>query len=95
MGKKLYIGNLAYSVTSEKLAEMFGQCGLVESARVITDRDSGRSKGFAFIEMSTDVEAAGCIRELSGQDLEGRQIRVSEAKPQEARSNGGGFRSRF
>jgi RNA recognition motif-containing protein len=104
MGKKLYVGNLAYSVNEDSLKQLFGKCGSVESARVITDRDSGRSKGFAFVEMSTDDEAANAIRDLGGQDLEGRQINVSEAKPQEPRSGGGGdsrrgggggFRSRY
>ena len=92
MGKKLYVGNLAYAVTDGHLAELFTQFGTVESARVITDRDSGRSKGFGFIEMSNSDEAAGCIRELSGRDLLGRQINVSEAKPMEPRSGGGGGR---
>lgn len=92
MGKKLYVGNLSYSVTDGDLNELFGQIGAVESARVIMDRDSGRSKGFGFIEMATDDAAQDCIRELSGRDLQGRQINVSEAKPQEPRTGGGGAR---
>lgn len=88
--KKLYVGNLSYSVTSESLTSMFSQFGTVESAKVISDRDSGRSKGFAFVEMSTEDEAAACVREMSGKDFEGRRLNVSEAKPQEPRSGGGG-----
>lgn len=91
MGKKLYVGNLAFSVTSESLNALFAQYGTVESAKVITDRDTGRSKGFAFVEMSSGDEAAACIKEVSGRDLEGRQLSVAEAKPQEPRSGGGGF----
>ncbi len=92
MGKKLYVGNLAFSVTSEGLNTLFAQYGTVESAKVITDRDTGRSKGFAFVEMSSEDEAAACIREAGGRDFEGRQMNISEAKPQEPRSGGGGFR---
>ncbi|OFZ18530.1 MAG: RNA-binding protein [Bdellovibrionales bacterium RBG_16_40_8] len=91
MGRKLYVGNLAFSVTSDSLNSLFAQFGTVESAKVITDRDTGRSKGFAFVEMSTDDEAAACIREVAGRELEGRQLNISEAKPQEPRSGGGGF----
>ena len=91
MGKKLYVGNLAYSVTSDSLSNLFAAQGTVESARVITDRDTGRSKGFAFVEMASDQEAEGCISEFNGRDFEGRQMAVSEAKPQEPRSNSGGF----
>lgn len=90
MGKKLYVGNLAFSVNSESLQSLFSQHGTVESAKVIMDRDSGQSKGFAFVEMSTDSEAENCIREFNGKDVEGRQIRVSAAKPQEPRTGGGG-----
>lgn len=90
MGKKLYVGNLSYSVTSDSLNDFFGQFGTVESSRVITDRDSGRSKGFGFVEMSSDDEAQVCIREASGKEFEGRQLNVSEARPQESRSGGGG-----
>jgi cold-inducible RNA-binding protein len=91
MGKKLYVGNLAFSVSSESLTSLFTQCGTVESAKVITDRDTGRSKGFAFVEMSSPDEASECIRALGGQELEGRQLNISEAKPQEPRTGGGGF----
>ena len=90
MGNKLYVGNLAYSVTSEVLSTMFTPFGAVESARVITDRDSGRSKGFGFVEMSNADEATKCINELNGKEVDGRALNVSEARPQEARSGGGG-----
>lgn len=98
MGTKLYVGNLAFSIDSEGLGSHFAQFGTVASAKVITDRDSGRSKGFGFVEMSSDTEAQNCIREANGRDLGGRQITVAEAKPQEPRDNGGGrggFRSRY
>ena len=92
MGKKLYVGNLPYSATENSLTDAFAKCGTVESAKVITDRDSGRSKGFAFVEMSTPEEAQACIADFNGFELEGRQINVSEAKPQAPReSRGGGF----
>lgn len=90
MGKKLYVGNLSYSVSDENLAEVFGQVGTVESARVVTDRDSGRSKGFGFVEMSSDSEASSAIEKLNGQDLGGRNMNVSEAKPMAPREGGGG-----
>lgn len=90
MGRKLYVGNLSYSVDSESLSNLFSQYGTVDSARVITDRDSGRSKGFGFVEMSTDDEASKCIESLNGQEHEGRAMNISEAKPQEPRENRGG-----
>ena len=89
MGKKLYVGNLAFSVDSASLQDLFGQHGTVESAKVITDRDTGRSKGFAFVEMSNDQEAAACISQLNGRQHEGREINISEAKPQEPRHGNG------
>jgi RNA recognition motif-containing protein len=89
MGKKIYVGNLSYSITNDSLAEKFGEYGTVESAKVITDRDTNRSKGFAFVEMSTDDEAAEAIAKLHGTEFGGRQMNVSEAKPQEARTGGG------
>lgn len=92
MGKKLYVGNLPYSATDQSLVDQFSQCGRVESAKVIMDRDSGRSKGFAFVEMSTDAEAAAAISKFHGQDHEGRAMTVNEAKPQAPREGGrGGF----
>lgn len=93
MGKKLYVGNLAYSVRDEELKNMFAPYGEVQSARVIIQADTGRSKGFGFVELASDDQAAKAIQELNGQEHGGRQLRVSEAKaPEErpARSGGGG-----
>ena len=90
MGRKLYVGNLPYSVNQQSLEETFGQFGTVDSVNVITDRDTGQSKGFAFVEMSSDSEAQKAIQELNGSSLEGREIKVNEAKPQQKRSGGGG-----
>ncbi len=95
MSKKLYVGNLSYSATDQSLTDTFSQCGTVESAKVIMDRDSGRSKGFAFVEMSTDQEAADSITRFNGMQLDGRAINVSEAKPQAPRTGGGGSRGGF
>jgi RNA recognition motif-containing protein len=95
MSKKLYVGNLPYSVDDQSLEEFFAQAGAVESAKVITDRETGRSKGFGFVEMATPEEAEGAIQKLNGQDLDGRPVRVSEAKPQESRGGGGGGRGGF
>ncbi len=94
MSTKLYVGNLPYSATDESLAHAFSEYGTVSSAKVIMDRDSGRSKGFAFVEMSTNDEAAKSISHLDGAQLDGRAIKVSEAKPQAPRTGGGGFNSR-
>ncbi len=82
MSKKLYVGNLPYSVTDQMLADAFSRCGTVASAKVIMDRDSGRSKGFAFVEMSSISEAAASIDQLNGSQMDGRAINVSKAKPQ-------------
>lgn len=89
MGKKLYVGNLSYSVKEEHLKDKFSEFGTVESAKVITDRDTGRSKGFGFVEMSSDEEAGKAIDSMDGQEFEGRNIRVNEAKPQEPKKQGG------
>jgi len=94
MGKKLYVGNLPFSATDQSLLDTFSQCGKVESAKIITDRDSGRSKGFGFVEMSTDEEALAAISKFNGQDYEGRAMTVNEARPMAPRENrggGGGF----
>ena len=93
MGKKLYVGNLPFSATEQVLTETFSQCGTVESAKIITDRDSGRSKGFGFVEMSSDSEATDAIAKFNGAEYEGRAMTVNEARPMEARDNrgGGGF----
>jgi len=90
MGRKLYVGNLPYSVTQQSLEETFSQCGTVDSVKVITDRDTGQSKGFAFVEMSRDGEAQKAIQELNGTSLDGREIKVNEAKPRAPRDNRGG-----
>ncbi|MGE0528416.1 MAG: RNA recognition motif domain-containing protein [Bdellovibrionales bacterium] len=90
MGKKLYIGNLPYQATEQDLADSFAQCGTVESVRIITDRSTGRSKGFGFVEMSSDQEAADAIESMNGASMDGRSLKVSEAQPQEPRSGGGG-----
>jgi RNA recognition motif-containing protein len=89
MGKKLYVGGLPYSVTDDQLNELFASHGTVESARVISDRFSGRSKGFGFVEMSSEEEAQKAINELNGTQYEGRTIIVNEARPQESRPRGG------
>lgn len=91
MGKKLYVGNLSFSITEESLQQLFAQAGTVESATVITDRATGRSKGFGFVEMSSDQEATDAIAKLNGTDVEGRAITVSEARPQAPRESRGGF----
>jgi cold-inducible RNA-binding protein len=90
MGRKLYVGNLPYTVTDEGLSAKFADCGRVESARVITDRDTGQSKGFGFVEMSSAAEAQTAIQTLNGADYDGRPMKVNEAKPQEKRSSGFG-----
>lgn len=93
MGKKLYVGNLPYSTTDESLAGIFSECGTVDSAKVITDRETGRSKGFGFVEMSNDDEAATAIDQLNGSEVDGRSMRVNEARPMAPRNNrDGGFR---
>jgi RNA recognition motif-containing protein len=92
MGRKLYVGNLAYSVTDSTLEQLFGQHGTVQSAQVIMDRDTGRSKGFGFVEMGSDQEAQAAIQALSGKEVEGRALTVNEAKPREDRGGGGGYR---
>ena len=90
MNNKLYVGGLPYSVTETQLEEVFAAHGTVESARVITDRMTGRSRGFGFVEMSSPEEAEEAMQKLNGTDLEGRSLTVNEAKPQQPRSDGGG-----
>ena len=90
MGRKLYVGNLPYSVNQQSLQDTFSQCGTVDSVNVITDRDTGQSKGFGFVEMSSDSEAQKAIQELNGSSLDGREIKVNEAKPKAPRDNRGG-----
>jgi len=93
MGKRLYVGNLSYQTTETELTNLFEGVGPVESANIITDRDTGRSKGFGFVEMSSDQEAEKAISALNGTDFDGRNIVVSEARPQAPRDSrsGGGF----
>src|SRR5437588_13099261 len=90
MGKKLYVGNLEYSVTDSQLEQMFAAHGTVESAQVVMDRDTGRSKGFGFVEMKSDQEAQAAIAALNGQLSGGRNLTVNEARPREDRGGGGG-----
>jgi RNA recognition motif-containing protein len=90
MAKKLYVGNLSYQVDSSELEQLFGQHGQVLSAQVINDRDTGRSKGFGFVEMANDGEAEAAIAALNGQDHGGRALTVNEARPREDRGGGGG-----
>ncbi len=89
MGKKLYVGNLSYNVSNQDLEQLFSAHGNVESAQVIMDRDSGRSKGFGFVEMSSNDEAQAAINALNGQQHDGRALTVNEAKPRENRGGGG------
>ena len=92
MSTKLYVGNLAFQTTSQELQELFATAGTVESACVVEDRDTGRSRGFAFVEMSTKEEAAAAIDQFNGKEVGGRPLKVNEAKPRENRSGGGGGR---
>jgi RNA recognition motif-containing protein len=89
---KLYVGNLAFQTTSEELQEMFAQAGTVESAAVVEDRETGRSRGFGFVEMATKEEAAAAIDQFNGKEVNGRALKVNEAKPRENRGGGGGNR---
>jgi cold-inducible RNA-binding protein len=91
MAIKLYVGGLAYAVTEKDLEAMFAEHGTVTSAAVIKDRDSGQSKGFGFVEMSTDDEAKAAMAALNGKDVSGRSLTVNEARPQADRSSGGGY----
>jgi RNA recognition motif-containing protein len=90
MGSKLYVGNLSYATTSSDLEQLFGQHGAVQSAEVISDRETGRSKGFGFVQMGSDDEAQAAIAALNGQQHDGRPLTVNEAKPREDRPRGGG-----
>lgn len=94
MGKKLYVGNLPYSASEQSLTDAFSACGTVDSVKIVTDRDSGRSKGFGFVEMSNETEAQAVISKFNGADYDGRQMNVSVAKPMAPREGGdrGGFR---
>jgi len=90
MGSKLYVGNLSYNTTGSDLEQLFAAHGTVSSAEVISDRDTGRSKGFGFVQMSSDAEAQAAIAALNGQQHDGRALTVNEAKPREDRPRGGG-----
>ena len=90
MSTKLYVGNLAFQTTSQELQELFASAGTVESASVVEDRDTGRSRGFAFVEMSTKEEGAAAIEQFNGKEVGGRALKVNEAKPRENRGGGGG-----
>ena len=89
---KLYVGNLSFNTSNQDLTELFGTVGTVQSANVIEDRETGRSRGFGFVEMSSDAEGQNAIAQLNGKEIDGRELKVNEAKPQENRSGGGGGR---
>ncbi len=91
MSTKLYVGNLSFRTTSEELRDLFAQAGTVESASVIEDRDTGRSRGFAFVEMATAEGAAAAVEQLNGKDFGGRNLTVNEARPKTDRGGGGGY----
>lgn len=95
MAKKLYVGGLPYSTTEDALRDAFSQAGAVESATIITDKMSGRSRGFGFVEMSSDEDAQKAIEMFDGKDFEGRKLTVNEARPMESRPREGGFRRGF
>ena len=95
MTMKLYVGNLAFQTSSQDLQELFAQAGTVESASVVEDRDTGRSRGFGFVEMSTKEEGATAISQFNGKEVNGRSLTVNEAKPRENRAGGGGGRGGF
>ncbi len=89
MSTKLYVGNLAFQTTNQDLQQLFGQAGTVHSASIIEDRDTGRSRGFAFVEMSSEEEATSAIAQFNGKEVSGRALKVNEAKPRENRGGGG------
>jgi cold-inducible RNA-binding protein len=95
MGKRLYVGNLTYGVNDGALEQLFAPHGTVVSAQVVMDRDTGRSKGFGFVEMKTDQEAQAAIQALNGQEHDGRALTVNEARPREERGGGGGGRGGY
>jgi RNA recognition motif-containing protein len=92
MSMKLYVGNLSFNTSAQDLTELFGSVGTVESANVIEDRETGRSRGFGFVEMSSKEEGQNAIEQLNGKEIDGRELKVNEAKPQESRGGGGGGR---
>ena len=90
MGKNIYVGNMGFDTTQDKLQELFQAYGEVTSVNIITDRETGRPRGFGFVEMATDAEASAAIAALDGQEVDGRTLKVNEAKPRAPRSGGGG-----
>jgi RNA recognition motif-containing protein len=90
MGNRLYVGNLSFNADSESVRELFASCGEVTDVHIVQDRDTGRSRGFAFVTMSTDAEASKAISELNGSELDGRALRVNEAEERQSRGGGGG-----
>jgi RNA recognition motif-containing protein len=92
MAKKIYVGNLSFQTTEADVSEMFGNVGQVESVQIITDRDTGRSKGFGFVQMTDDAAAEKAIAALNGKEVNGRQLTVNEARPMEKKNFGGGGR---
>ena len=90
MSTKLYVGNLSFNTSNEDLQELFGQAGTVETVNIVEDRDTGRSRGFGFVEMSSKEEATTAIEQLNGKEIDGRSLTVNEARPREERSGGGG-----
>ncbi len=95
MSMKLYVGNLSFQTSSEDLQQLFGQAGTVESSSVVEDRETGRSRGFGFVEMSTKDEGQKAIEQFNGKEVDGRALNVNEAKPREDRNGGGGGRGGF
>ena len=92
MSTKLYVGNLSFNTSTQDLETMFGASGTVQSTNIIEDRETGRSRGFGFVEMSSDAEAKAAITALDGKEIDGRNLKVNEAKPREDRGGGGGGR---
>ncbi|MGC2238559.1 MAG: RNA-binding protein, partial [Pyrinomonadaceae bacterium] len=87
---KLYVGNISFNTSDQDLEELFGQCGTVQSANIVEDRETGRSRGFGFVEMSSKEEGNAAIEQLNGKEVDGRELKVNEAKPRENRGGGGG-----
>ena len=92
---KLYVGNLSFNTSNQDLTDLFGAIGTVESANIIEDRETGRSRGFGFVEMSSQAEGENAIAQLNGKEVDGRELKVNEAKPQESRGGGGGGRGGY
>ena len=95
MSMKLYVGNLSFNTSTQDLTELFGTVGTVESSNIIEDRETGRSRGFGFVEMSSKEEGKSAIEQLNGKEIDGRELKVNEAKPQENRGGGGGGRGGY